>query len=43
MLSKIISIFEKIGTSRAERELQRMGYTKEYLEKLTNQNLKDWV
>lgn len=43
MLSKWFAWFEKLGIERAERQLQRMGYTKEYLESLTNENLKDWV
>jgi hypothetical protein len=43
MLSKIVSLFEKIGTIKSEKELERMGYTKEYLKKLANENLKDWV
>lgn len=43
MLNKLIKYFEKIGVERAERQLQRMGYTKEYLESITNKNLKDWV
>ena len=37
--SRIVRYFEKIGTARAQRELQRLGYTKEYLESLGRKNL----
>jgi len=43
MISKIIEIFEKIGTQRAKRELQRMGYSEKRLQAIVNENLKDWV
>lgn len=36
--SRIVKYFEKIGTARAQRELQRLGYTKEYLESLERKN-----
>jgi hypothetical protein len=32
--SRIVRYFEKIGTARAQRELQRLGYTQKYLESL---------
>ena len=43
MISKIISLFEKIGTRRARKELRKMGYTDKRLEATINENLKDWV
>ena len=39
--SKILNYFEKIGTARARRELERLGYTQEYLESLQSKNLVD--
>jgi hypothetical protein len=32
--SKIVNYFERVGTARAQRELQRLGYTQKYLESL---------
>ena len=43
MISKIIKLFEKIGTHRARKELRKMGYTDKRLEATINENLKDWV
>jgi hypothetical protein len=39
--SRIVKYFEKIGTARAQREMDRLGYTKEYLESLGRKNLID--
>lgn len=39
--SRIARYFEKIGTARAQRELQRLGYTKEYLETHKRENTID--
>jgi hypothetical protein len=43
MIIKIINLFEKIGTARAQKELQRMGYSENTLNAMVNENLKDWV
>ena len=39
--SKILNYFEKIGTARAQRELERLGYSQKYLESLGRKNLID--
>lgn len=35
---RVIKTFEKIGVARANRELQRLGYTKEYLDAIYGKN-----
>lgn len=41
--SRIVRYFEKIGTARAKRELQKMGYSEGVFQATVNENLKDWV
>lgn len=38
MWSRIVRYFEKVGTARTQRELQRLGYTQKYLESLGRKN-----